>query len=192
MCRLGAWINALSVVREVAFAEGRPSNFSVDALSDNLQVNQKVVKDQTGISIMAGLKLPVNERKTRCLRCPDEVFDFLGYRIGRIHRPTGEGSYIGTRPSKASVQSISRRISEMTARRYGQQSPEVMVERLNRTMVGWANYFSLGHVGPAYRAISRHAVRRLRRWLGRKHQTSAGNMCEYRSPGYNKTTAWFV
>ena len=125
--------------------------------------------------LMAGLKLPVNERKTRCLRCPDEAFEFLGYRIGRIHRPTGEGSYIGTRPSKASVQSISRRISEMTARRYGQQSSEVMVERLNRTMVGWANYFSLGHVGPAYRAISRHAVRRLRRWLGRKHQTSAGN-----------------
>ena len=125
--------------------------------------------------LMAGLKLPVNERKTRCLRCPDEVFEFLGYRIGRIHRPTGEGSYIGTRPSKASVQSISRRISEMTARRYGQQSPEVMVEHLNRTMVGWANYFSLAHVGPAYRAISRHAVTRLRRWLGRKHQTSAGN-----------------
>ena len=86
--------------------------------------------------LMAGLKLPVNERKTRCLRGTDEAFEFLGYRIGRIHRPTGEGFYIGTRPSKASVQSISRRNSEMTARRYGQQSSEVMVERLNRTMFG--------------------------------------------------------
>ncbi len=44
--------------------------------------------------LMAGLKLPVNERKTRCLRCPEDKFDFLGYRIGRIHRPTGKGSYI--------------------------------------------------------------------------------------------------
>ena len=40
--------------------------------------------------LMAGLKLPVNERKTRCLRCPDEAFEFLGYRIGRNYRPTGE------------------------------------------------------------------------------------------------------
>ena len=34
-----------------------------------------------------------------------------------------------------------------------------MVEHLNRTMTGWANYFCLGQVSPAYRAIDRHAVR---------------------------------
>ena len=84
------------------------------------------------------------ERKTRCLRCPEEAFEFLGYRIGRIHRPTGKGSYTGTRPTKASVQSICRKVSEMTTPRYGPQSPETMVERLNRTITGWANYFSLG------------------------------------------------
>ena len=125
--------------------------------------------------LMAGLKLAVNEQKTQCQRCPEEAFESLGYRIGRIHRRTGRGSYIGNRPSKASVQGMSRKISDMTARRYGQHSPEVVVQRLNRAMVGWANYFSLGHVGPAYSAISRHAVRRLRRWLGRKHKTKAGN-----------------
>ena len=43
------------------------------------------------------------------------------------------------------------------------------------TMVGWAQYFSLGHVGPACAAVRRHAVRRLRQWLGRKHRTKAGN-----------------
>ncbi len=69
--------------------------------------------------LMAGLKLPVNDRKTRCLRCPEEAFEFLGYRIGRNYRPTGKGSYIGTQPSKASVQSICRRISEMTTPRHG-------------------------------------------------------------------------
>ena len=124
--------------------------------------------------LMAGLKLPVNERKTRCLRCPDEAFEFLGYRIGRNYRPTGEGAYIGTRPSKASVQSICRKISEMTARRSGQQSSEVMVERLNRTVIGWANYVSLGQVSPAYSAVNQHAVRRLRRWLCLKHKVRSG------------------
>ena len=76
--------------------------------------------------LMAGLKLTVNTRKTRCLRCPEEPLEFLGYRIGHTYRPNGKGAYIGTRPSKASVQSICRRISDMTVRGYGGQPSEVM------------------------------------------------------------------
>ena len=53
--------------------------------------------------LVAGLKLTVNERKTRCLRCPEEPLEFLGYRIGRNYRPYGKGAYIGTRPGKASA-----------------------------------------------------------------------------------------
>ena len=129
--------------------------------------------------LMAGLKLPVNERKTRCVRCPEDMFEFLGYRIGRIYRPTGKGSYIGTRPTKASVQSICRTVSELTTPRYGLRSPEDMVERLNRTIIGWANYFSLGHVSPAYSAVNQHAVRRLRQWLCRKHKVRSGGFVRF-------------
>ena len=129
--------------------------------------------------LMVGLRLQVNERKTRCLRCPEEAFEFLGYRIGRIYRPTGKGSYTGTRPSKASVQGICRKISDMTTRRHCWQSSEVVVERLNRTIVGWANYFSLGHVSPAYSAVNRHAEQRLRRWLGRKHKVKFGTYVRF-------------
>ena len=87
---------------------------------------------------------------------------------------TGQGAYIGSRPSKASVQSICRKISEWTSPRNGQLSREEMVERLNRCMTGWANYFRLGQVSPAYNAIDRHAVRRLRQWLCRKHKVKTG------------------
>ncbi len=128
--------------------------------------------------LMAGLKLAVNERKTRCLRCPEESFEFLGYRIGRIYRPTGKGSYIGTRPGKASVQSICRRVSDMTAKGYGQPA-EAIVERLNRTITGWANYYSLGQVSPAYRAVENHAARRLQQWLCRKHKVKSGKTVRF-------------
>ena len=60
--------------------------------------------------LMGKLKLPVNAQKTRCLRCPEEPLEFLGYRIGWNYRPTDGSRYIGTRPSRASVQSICRRI----------------------------------------------------------------------------------
>ena len=129
--------------------------------------------------LMDRLKLTINEQKTRCLRCPEEPLEFLGYRIGRNYRPNGKGAFIGPRPSKASVQSICREISEMTAKRHGWQSSEVMVERLNRTMTGWANYFNLGRVSPAYIAIDRHAITRLRRWLGLKHKTRSRNYVRF-------------
>jgi len=47
---------------------------------------------------------------------------------------------------------------------------EALVARLNRTMIGWANYFCLGPVSKAYRAVERHARKRLRQWLCAKHQ----------------------
>jgi len=129
--------------------------------------------------LTAGLKLAVNERKTRCLRCPEEAFEFLGYRIGRNYRETGRGSYIGTRPGKASVQGICRRVSEMTAKGHGWLSSEVMVERLNRTIIGWATYYSLGQVSPAYRAVENHAARRLHRWLCLKHKARTGRYVRF-------------
>ena len=61
------WTVRLAVsVLEVTFAVSRPSNVSVDALSDNLQVNQKVVTDQTGISSKCrsrGLQAPETKLK---------------------------------------------------------------------------------------------------------------------------------
>ena len=129
--------------------------------------------------IMHRLHLPINARKTRCIRSPQEPFEFLGYRIGRNFRPKGRGPYIGTRPSKKSVQSICRKISEQTTARYGPLSIEQMVQRLNWILSGWANYFCLGQVGPAYKAIDNHVKRRFRRWLCRKHKVQSGGWVRF-------------
>ena len=37
-------------------------------------------------------------------------------------------------------------------------------------MIGWANYFCLGPVSKAYRAVEQHARKRLRQWLCAKHK----------------------
>ena len=129
--------------------------------------------------VMKRLKLPLNAEKTRCARVPQESFDFLGYRVGRNYRRDTGRAYLGTRPTPASVQSICRRVSELTARRYGLLDPEVVVGRLNRLMTGWANYFHLGQVSPAYAAVDRHATRRLRQWLCRKHKVRTGSYVHF-------------
>ena len=129
--------------------------------------------------LMTRLHLPMNAEKTRCCRLPEESMTFLGYRIGRNYRRDTGAAYIGTRPSPASVQSICRRLSELTTRRSGLLSPEVVVARLNRLLTGWANYFTLGQVSPAYAAVDRHATRRLRQWLCRKHKVRFGKYVRF-------------
>ena len=42
--------------------------------------------------------------------------------------------------------------------------------RLNRLLLGWSNYFCLGPVSRAYRALDRHGSNRLRQWLCAKHK----------------------
>ena len=82
-------------------------------------------------ALMERLRLPINVEKTRCCRVPEDSIEFLGYRIGRNYRPQTGGAYIGTRPQRGKgVQSICRRVSELTTRRDGFLPTEVVVGRL--------------------------------------------------------------
>jgi group II intron reverse transcriptase/maturase len=120
--------------------------------------------------IMQTLKLTVNEAKTRQCRVPDESFDFLGYTLGRCYSPKTGKAYIGTRPSRKKVRSLCREISELTSRRWTLLPEPDRVARINRKLTGWSNYFCLGPVSKAYKAVDNHVRRRLRQWLCAKHK----------------------
>ncbi len=60
---------------------------------------------------------------------------------------------MGTVPSKKRVIRICEAISEMTGRDQTLLDQEIVVAKLNRMMIGWANYFCLGPVSKAYRAV---------------------------------------
>ncbi len=120
-------------------------------------------------NMMTKLKLTVNEKKTRVCKLPEEKFDFLGYTFGRCYSPKTGRAYLGTTPSKKRVQRICEAISEETRRSKTQLDRKTVVVTLNRKMIGWANYFRLGPVSKAYRAVERHARKRLRQWLCAKH-----------------------
>jgi len=129
--------------------------------------------------MMVQLKLTVNEAKTCLCRLPEETFDFLGYTIGRCYSPKTGAAYLGTRPSKRQVQRICRTISELTSRRCLLKDVRERVAALNRLLRGWANYFRLGAVSKAYRAVDAHVTTRLRRWLCAKHKVSSGGYARY-------------
>ena len=120
--------------------------------------------------MMVRLKLTINEAKTRVCQLPQERFDFLGYEFGRCYSIKTGRAYFGTRPSKKSLSKIIGAIHQCTDRRTTWQDAEALVSKLNRKLVGWSNYFSLGPVSHAYRAIDQYTIRRLRRWLRKKHK----------------------
>ena len=123
--------------------------------------------------------MTVNDDKTHLCQLPQERFDFLGYTFGRCYsRETGR-AYIGTRPSKKSIKRMVQSITEETGRNRTLLDASDVVERLNRKLTGWANYFCLGPVTPAYRAINTHCIRRLRRWLCKKHKVRGTGKTRY-------------
>jgi RNA-directed DNA polymerase len=124
--------------------------------------------------VMMKLKLMVNESKTRVCRLPAEKLDFLGYAFGRFYSPKTGRAYWGTTLSKKRVQRICKSISAMTRRSQTQQDAATLVEVLNQKINGWTNYFCLGPVSQAYRALEQHTCRRLRQWLCVKHKERAG------------------
>ncbi len=121
-------------------------------------------------TMMSKLKLTVNENKTRVCYLPEEKFDFLGYTFGRCYSMRRGRIYLGTVPSKKRVQRICRAISDETGRDTVWQDSKAIVEKLNRMLIGWANYFCLGPVSKAYSAVHMHASTRPRRWLCDKHK----------------------
>lgn len=129
--------------------------------------------------MMQRLKLTINEAKTRVCQLPHERFDFLGYTFGRCYSAKTGRAYFGTRPSKKSLTRIIGAIHECTERRTTWREAEALVSQVNRKLVGWANYFSLGPVSKAYNTIDQYTMYRLRRWLRAKHKVKNTGKSRY-------------
>lgn len=120
--------------------------------------------------LLSRLKLTVNEAKTRVCKLPHESFDFLGYTFGNYWSWRKQRMQLSRRPSSKSMRRVKAKIRALTRRRQTQLDVKTVVQRLNRQLVGWANYFAEGSVVQAYRNLDRHAEERLRQWLGAKHK----------------------
>jgi RNA-directed DNA polymerase len=120
-------------------------------------------------AVMMKLGLTLNEAKTSLKNARQERFDFLGYSFGP-HRYKANGKwYLSASPSKKSMQRFKTTVGQMLVPGNNDPWPEVR-DTLNRSLLGWSNYFCYGTCRSAFRAVDRYVYERVRDFLARRHK----------------------
>jgi RNA-directed DNA polymerase len=119
------------------------------------------------------LELQINREKTRVLdlRQSGQSLDFLGYTFRYDRDQFGrQQRYWSMQPSRKAME---RERQALRALIHWQQCatplPE-LIERLNRHLKGWSNYFRLGHPRKSFRSINYFVRHRLAHHLRRRSQ----------------------
>jgi RNA-directed DNA polymerase len=122
-------------------------------------------------AVMTRLGLTVNEAKTSLKNALQERFDFLGYSIGH-HRYKANGLwYLSASPSKKSVQRFKTKVGNLLVPGNNDPWPEVR-DTLNRSLLGWSNYFCYGTYRRAFRGVDRYVYEHVRDFLARRHKVA--------------------
>ena len=120
---------------------------------------------------MTRLGLTLNEAKTSLKNARQERFDFLGYSFGP-HCYKGNGKwYLSASPSKKSMQRFKTKVGNLLVPGNHDPWPEVR-DTLNRSLLGWSNYFCHGTRRSAFRSVDRYVYERVRDFLARRHKVA--------------------
>ena len=122
-------------------------------------------------AVMTRLGLSLNESKTSLRDARNERFDFLGYSFGP-HRYKANGTwYLSASPSKKSVQRFKTKVGNLLVPGNNDPWPEVR-DALNRSLLGWSNYYCQGTRRAAFRAVDHYVYERVRDFLARRHKVA--------------------
>ena len=123
-------------------------------------------------AVVARMGLTLNEQKTSLKNARQERFDFLGYTFGPHVSRRGGGRYLGYSPSAKSVKRVKEKVGTLLDRRNPAPWEDIR-QRLNQTLQGWRQYFSLGSKSQAYQAVDEYVYDRVRNFLRRRHKVSS-------------------
>ena len=117
------------------------------------------------------LGLELNRDKTRVLNVKDQNLDFLGYRFGyRRDRYGGGHRYLHLSPSGGALVRERQALRGMINPKQSHTPLPELIDRVNRHLRGWGNYFGLGYPREAFREINHFVQLRLGKHLRRRSQ----------------------
>jgi RNA-directed DNA polymerase len=118
------------------------------------------------------MSLELNREKTRVVhvRPGGASLDFLGYTFRYERSWHGRPSYLKVLPSKPALLKQRAAVRALTASRHGFKPLPELIQGLNRSLHGWAEYFRFGHPSKAYWNLNYYVQQRLRIHLRRRSQ----------------------
>ena len=122
-------------------------------------LEQKVKPALTAFLTPRGLRL--SEQKT-VITSIQEGYNFLGHTVRKY------GDKLLTKPSKSSVQALRGRVKECIQSSLAIQA-EVLIQRLNPVLRGWANYYQHSSAKRTFSKVDREVYQALWRWTKRRH-----------------------
>ena len=116
--------------------------------------------------------LVVNRDKTKVLdmRAEKAALGFLGYEFRFVRSHYGEGKYLTFGPSMKSVKKVCAKVKEQTLSIMKPVKNEEIVQRVNKILVGWDNYFQCGYPARMFNKVNWYVRNRLYLHFNRKSQ----------------------
>ena len=117
--------------------------------------------------------LRINREKTRCVNLKEDGqrLDFLGYSLRYDHDLRGGAwKYLNVFPSPKAIKRERAKLRAMTNKRQNFTPIPELIERLNRQMKGWSNYYAFGYPRKTFRDINHYARERMTKHLRRRSQ----------------------
>jgi RNA-directed DNA polymerase len=120
--------------------------------------------------VLERLGLSLNEAKTHIVDATEASFNFLGFTLQMSRGAKTGKSYPNVRPADQSLKKIKARLTELTGRELTAIPLGDIVENVNRSLRGWANYFHYRNSSLAMSKVRTHAEDRLRTHLMKRHK----------------------
>lgn len=133
-------------------------------------------------AFLAQRGLTLSEEKTRVTHI-SEGFDFLGFNIRKYH-----GKLL-IKPSKKSLRKISEKLHEIIFTNKSVTQSQ-LIEKLNRVITGWGNYFKHVVSKEAFAAVDHVIILQLKRWAFRRHTNKSREWVKNKYFHSGETRKW--
>jgi RNA-directed DNA polymerase len=117
---------------------------------------------------LAPLGVELNREKTKRVdTLKGEAFGFLGFDLRRVPKREGGGHVILMTPKKKARKAIKATVRDIL--RHGGATPaKELVQRINRALAGWVNYFRVGNSSRAFSEVRDYVEMKVRTLLTRR------------------------
>lgn len=118
------------------------------------------------------MRLILNKEKTKVVNLKERgsFINFLGFNMRYVNSKFGSGQYLKMEPKKKSFMKAKDEIRQILNKKNNFKPVDRVIRELNQFLIGWAEYFSLGHPFDTFAKIDNFVEVGLWRHLQKRSQ----------------------